>query len=79
MSHWFDAETWQRLWATAAQTIAGVGLKLVLVCLVYWLARKTLFRLADSAMARLDARSAARGPDARGSDRAGRIRTLQTP
>jgi len=82
MMRWLDADTWHRMWANAIQAMAGIGLRLVLICIAYWLARQALLRVVDGAMTRLQTRSA--GPPGKGapgpmsSERIGRLRTMQT-
>jgi small conductance mechanosensitive channel len=82
MSHWFDAATWQRLWADAVQALTGMGLRLILITFVYWLVRNALFRVVDGSMARLQARRTAiaerSGVLGSAEERLNRIRTLQT-
>ncbi len=65
---------WQTFWEDAIQLAASRCLKIVIILLIYWLARKTLYRVIDAALARLVARQ---GPIEGREDRANRLRTLQ--
>ncbi len=78
MTNWLDADTWQRLWANAIQTLTGIGLRLALICIAYWLARQALFRVVDGAMTRLQNRNIGGSDVSASSERLGRLRTLQT-
>jgi moderate conductance mechanosensitive channel len=65
---------WQRLWQESVQAAATGGLRIVVVLVLYWVARKAANRLIDSALTRLIARQ---GQANASDERANRLRTLQ--
>jgi small-conductance mechanosensitive channel len=67
-------EFWQAFWRNTLDKAVGSGLKILLILLLYWVVRKTLFRLIDAALARMVARRSASAS----ADHANRLLTLQS-
>jgi moderate conductance mechanosensitive channel len=70
----FTLAFWQKSWHDALRAIAESGVKILLILLFYWVARRIVYRVIDMTLERLMARQ---GPIVEGSERANRLRTLQ--
>lgn len=75
MTKWFTPATWERLWATAVETVASTGLRLIVIFVAYWLTHHALFRIVDAALSRV---ISAADTTRTAEDRRRRLLTLQT-
>lgn len=75
MMRWLSHDRLEGLWAGILKSAATAGLRLLLILVVYWLARQALFRLVDAGLTRLRPREAL---DATAEERRRRLMTLQT-
>jgi len=74
MGQFLTLDFWRRFWGDAVQQAAGRGLRILLILLIYWIARQAFNRIIDAALARLVARQAK--PEG-SAEHANRLRTLQ--
>src|SRR5258708_9911695 len=74
MERYLTVAFWEECWQEALKTAAARGLRLLLILLVYWVAKQILNRVIESGLARLMARQAAKSW---GEERAHRLATLQ--
>jgi moderate conductance mechanosensitive channel len=74
LSEVFTISFWQKSWQDALRAMAESGVKILLILLIYWVARRIIYRVVNLALARVMARQ---GPIVDGSERANRLRTLQ--
>lgn len=76
MSRLFTLLFWQGFWEDAVQVAATRGLRILIILVIYWAARQSLYRVIDAALARLVARQTSQGISG-SEERANRLRTLQ--
>lgn len=77
MSRYFSLDFWQGFWQDAVRLTTTRGLKILLILVLYWIARQVLDRVVDAALARLLARHAGQTGQLTAVEHANRLRTLQ--